>query len=52
MCQTCIGCGKCTGQARPGFAAGECPICGAVGDPDSGVCPGCGAPLPKAPGAR
>lgn len=50
MCQTCIGCGKCTGTSHPGFAAGECPICGSVSDPDSRVCSKCGAPLPKAPG--
>ena len=51
MCQTCIGCGKCTGEVRPPVAPGHCPHCNTDNDPDSKTCAGCGWPLPRPAGS-
>jgi len=50
MCQTCIGCGKCTGEARPPLAAGTCPSCGQANEGPATICSRCGFPLPAPPG--
>ncbi|WP_146007849.1 zinc-ribbon domain-containing protein [Raoultibacter massiliensis] len=50
MCQTCIGCGKCTGEVAPPLAPGTCPLCGYENDARALACPQCGTFLPAPPG--
>ncbi len=51
MCQTCIGCGRCTGEVPEGTPPGLCPHCRHENAPDGRVCEECGWPLPQPPGA-
>lgn len=51
MCQSCIGCGKCTGTVAPRLVAGHCPHCGTDNPAQAATCIGCGWPLPLPPGS-
>lgn len=50
MCQTCIGCGKCTGKAMEPLPSGTCPKCGWKNDLTAQRCDRCGILLPLSPG--
>lgn len=50
MCQTCIGCGKCTGETQPPLKPGTCPLCGYENGDRVLSCSQCGTVLPLPPG--
>ncbi len=50
MCQTCIGCGKCTGMPAPSLARGVCPLCRHENVVNALRCSACGNLLPAPPG--